>query len=1075
MKARETLLMALLNKDQLKFHSYKYAKLLMEAIEKRNKKDERGIVVRNKVRLVAQGYTQEEGIDYDEVFAPIARIEAIRLFLAYASFMGFIVYQMDVKSAFLYEKALYGLHQAPKAWYETLSTYLIKNGFRRGTIDKTLFIKKDKGDILLVQVYVDDIIFGSTKKSLCDEFEGLMHKRFQMSSMGELTFFLGLQVQQKKDGIFISQDKYVADILKKFDFATVKTASTHMESNKALIQDEEADITPKMSHLHAMKRIFRYLKGQPKLGLWYPRDSPLDLEAFSDSDYARASLDRKSTTGEYVAAANCCGQMLWIQNQMLDYGFNFMNNKIYIDNESTICIMKNLVFHSKTKHIEIRHHFIRDCYEKKLIQDLKFVDQHNMVACLEKTEENVEFHQIVDFLSTCSINYALTVSPTIYASYIEQFWNTTTSKTVNSVKQIHAIIDGKAVVISESSVRSDLLFNDEDGIACLTNDEIFENLALMGYEQLSTKLTFQKGKVTLLFNSMLVQNQAHEVKGSTIPPEPQPTPSTLQPNVSEPQTKSLQTETPPTVSHALQTEVYIEQILSSPSTYQRKKRKTQKHRRAKKVTELPQTSVPLDHGADEAVHKEGVRVWKGWQSQAPRNHGGAPAQTRSKRVLEKPNEPPLSEGHASGSGDVSMEHTFELMDNVLPTPYDSPLSRGYTPGSDEGRLKLKELMAICTKLSKQVLDLEKEKDAQAMKILKLKQRVKKLERKRKSSISHPRRRIYRQVESFDDDLDEVDASKQERERETVPTATTRVSAVSALVTTIGVAISTAEPRTPPTTAATAFIDEDLTNAQTLIKMKEEKAKEKGVAIKDLDQRLHKEGLVELDRAQKERQKQEEATSATLSEDFDEIQARIDVDHELAVRLTHKDQEKYTIEERARLLAEFFERRKKQLAAERAEAIRNKPPTITQVRNKSTKKRPRANFEEESSKKQKLKEDNDAEKEKLRDSMDVVPRDDVAIDVKSLATKADGSSKNYKIFSEMLDDFDRQDVMDLLEDCWELKASEVTTISFGMPLDLSKDTKPYIKLRSSRSVHWDQHMDITQFQQLGGNFRDRLDP
>ncbi|GKE50884.1 hypothetical protein Tco_1486040 [Tanacetum coccineum] len=122
--------------------------------------------------------------------------------------------------------------------------------------------------------------------------------------------------------------------------------------------------------------------------------------------------------------------------------------------------------------------------------DLKFVDQQNMVACLEKTEENAEFHQIVDFLSTCSINYAFNVSLTIYASYIEQFWNTATSKTVNSVKQIHAIVNGKVVVITESSVRSDLLFNDEDGIACLTNDEIFENLALMGYEQLSTKLTF---------------------------------------------------------------------------------------------------------------------------------------------------------------------------------------------------------------------------------------------------------------------------------------------------------------------------------------------------------------------------------------------------------------------------------------------------------------------------------------------------------------------------------------------------------------------------------------------------------
>ncbi|GJY71843.1 putative ribonuclease H-like domain-containing protein [Tanacetum coccineum] len=162
-------------------------------------------MIKNKARLVAQGYTQEEGIKYDEVFAPVARIEAIRLFLAYASFKDFMVYQMDVKSAFLYgkiekevyvcqppgfedsdfpdrvykvEKALYRLHQAPRAWYETLSTYLLDNGFQRGKIDKTLFIRRDKGDILLVQVYVDDIICGSTKKSLCTEFEKMMHKKF---------------------------------------------------------------------------------------------------------------------------------------------------------------------------------------------------------------------------------------------------------------------------------------------------------------------------------------------------------------------------------------------------------------------------------------------------------------------------------------------------------------------------------------------------------------------------------------------------------------------------------------------------------------------------------------------------------------------------------------------------------------------------------------------------------------------------------------------------------------------------------------------------------------------------------
>ncbi|GJW56881.1 putative ribonuclease H-like domain-containing protein [Tanacetum coccineum] len=266
----------------------------------RNKKDDRGIIVRNKARLVAQGYTQEEGINYDEVFAPVARIEAIRLFLAYALFMGFIVYQMDVKSAFLYgtieeevyacqppgfedplfpnkvykvEKDLYGLHQAPRAWYETLSTYLLENGFRRGIIDKNLFIKKDKDNA----------------QEIPDEFYGVL-------------LLFRLQI-----------------------------ASTPMEPNKALIKDTEADsvdvhlyrsmirslmyltasrpdimfavctcsrfqVTPKMSHLHAVKRIFRYLKGQSKLGLWYPRDSPFDLEAFFYSDYAGASLDRKSKT-----------------------------------------------------------------------------------------------------------------------------------------------------------------------------------------------------------------------------------------------------------------------------------------------------------------------------------------------------------------------------------------------------------------------------------------------------------------------------------------------------------------------------------------------------------------------------------------------------------------------------------------------------------------------------------------------------------------------------------------------------------------------------------------------------------
>nr|GEW04133.1 hypothetical protein [Tanacetum cinerariifolium] len=283
--------------------------------------------IRSMTRMVKdQGHTQEEGIDYEEVFAPVARIEAIRLFLAYAAFIGFMVYQMDVKSAFLYGtikeevyvfqppgfedpdypdkvyklvKALYGLHQAPRAWYETLANYLLEN-------------------------------------DLCNAFEELMKDKFQMSSMGELTFFLGLQVKQKQDGIFISQDKYVAEILRKFGLIDGKSASTPFDTEKPLLKDHNGkdvdvhtyksmigtlmylnssrlyimfavcacarfQVTPKASHLHAVKRIFRYLKGKPHLGLWYPKDSPFNLVVYSDSDYAGASLDKKSTTGVHQA------------------------------------------------------------------------------------------------------------------------------------------------------------------------------------------------------------------------------------------------------------------------------------------------------------------------------------------------------------------------------------------------------------------------------------------------------------------------------------------------------------------------------------------------------------------------------------------------------------------------------------------------------------------------------------------------------------------------------------------------------------------------------------------------------
>nr|GFA25993.1 hypothetical protein [Tanacetum cinerariifolium] len=222
----------------------------------------------------------------------------------------------------------------------------------------------------------------------------MMHKKFEMSSMGELTFFLGLQVTQKEDGIFISQDKYVDEILKKFGFSTVKTASIPMETSKPLLKDENAEDVD--FHLYrSMIGSLMYLASSRPNIMFAVSDSPFDLEAYTDSDCAGASLDRKSTTEEYVAASNCYGQVLWIQNKMLDYGYNFMNTKIFIDNESTICIVKNLVFHSKNKHIEIRHHFIRDSNEKKLIQMINIHTYHNVADLLAKAFDVGKFQYMI--------------------------------------------------------------------------------------------------------------------------------------------------------------------------------------------------------------------------------------------------------------------------------------------------------------------------------------------------------------------------------------------------------------------------------------------------------------------------------------------------------------------------------------------------------------------------------------------------------------------------------------------------------------------------------------------------------
>nr|GEZ31408.1 hypothetical protein [Tanacetum cinerariifolium] len=654
----------------------------------------------------AIGHTQEEGIDYDEVFAPVARIEAIRLFLVYASFMGFMVYKIDVKSDFLYGtieeevyvcqhpgfedldyldkvykvvKALYGLHQALRPWYATLANYLLENG----KIDQNLFIKKKKGDILLVQVYVDDIIFGSTNKELCKVFEKLMKEKFQMSSMGELTFFLGLQVKQKDDGIFISQDKYVAEILRKFGFTYVRSASTPIEIDKPLLKDPDGEdvdvhiyklmirslmyltlsrpdimfaicvcsrfqVTPKVSHLHAVKRIFRYLKGKSYLGLWYPKDSPFNLVAYFDSDYDGASLDRKSTTGdcqflgcrliswqckkqtvistssteaEYVVAASCCAQVLWIQNQILDYG--------------------------------------------------------------------ARFDQIVYFLNAHTIQYALVVNPTIYVSCIKQFWVTATIKKVNDVVQLCALIDGKKVVVSEAIIQRDLHLDDVDGVECLPNEEIFEELARMGYEKPHTKVTFYKAcsmaSVVICLATGRKFNFSKYIFDSMVRNVDIPSKFLMYP-------RFLQV----VMDNQVDDMTYHNTRYTSPALTQK-------------------------------VFANMQRVGKGFSR----------VKTPLFASMLVPPQPQAEEEEVKEQPTVTSESSMSL---------------------------LTTLMETCATLSKKVADLEQDKHTQAMEILQLKKRVKKLEKKKRSKSSGLQRlkRVgtAQRVESSTDTVVEVEKDEE---------------------------------------------------------------------------------------------------------------------------------------------------------------------------------------------------------------------------------------------------------------------------------------------------------------------------
>ncbi|WVZ76751.1 LOW QUALITY PROTEIN: hypothetical protein U9M48_024694 [Paspalum notatum var. saurae] len=415
-------------------------------------------VFKNKQGENEMGFCQKEGIDYEETFAPIAPSEAIRILLAFAASKGFKLQQIDVKSAFLngfieeevyvrqppgfesarfpdrvykLRKALYGLKQAPRAWYVRLKSFLLKSGFVMSSVDKTLFLLSRGGDTLIVQIYVDDIIFGGSSQALVSSFAEQISREFEMSLMGELQFFLGLQIKQGLEGTFVDQVKYTRDILKKFNMGDSKPITTPMSTNTALDADEDGEAvdqkkfqgmigsllylmatrpdiqfavclcahyqaSPRTSHRQAVKHIFRYLKFTTELGLWYS----------SDANHAGCRIDCKSTSGtcqlletslvswssrkqgsvalftpeaEYVAAASCCSQLLWMKATLSDFGLRFGKIPLLVDSTSAISVAKNPVLHFRTKYIDMRFHFLRDHYEKGDI-DLVHVVFANQLA-----------------------------------------------------------------------------------------------------------------------------------------------------------------------------------------------------------------------------------------------------------------------------------------------------------------------------------------------------------------------------------------------------------------------------------------------------------------------------------------------------------------------------------------------------------------------------------------------------------------------------------------------------------------------------------------------------------------------
>lgn len=458
----------------------------------KTKLNEKGEVDKYKARLVAKGYCQQYGIDYAEVFAPVARLDTIRIVISLAAQKNWVIYQLDVKSAFLHgeineevfvdqppgyeqkghetkvyrlKKALYGLKQAPRAWYSRIESYFIKEGFNKCPYEHTLFIKTaEGGKILIVCLYVDDLIYTGNDATMFEQFKKSMMVEFDMTDLGKMRYFLGIEVIQGSDGIFISQRKYAQEVLERFNMAQCNSVLNPVVPGFKLTKDEggvEVDSTvykqmvgslmyltstrpdlmfivslisrymerPTEAHLLAAKRAFRYVKGTIDLGIFYKKGGKDELIGYTDSDYAGDQDDRKSTSGyvfklssgavswsskkqpvvtlstteaEFIAAASSACQVVWLRRILKSLNQEqYSPTLVYCDNVSTIKLSRNPVMHGRSKHIDIRFHFLRDLVKSEVLELVQCSTQEQIADVLTKPLKVDTFLKMRDLMGVC--------------------------------------------------------------------------------------------------------------------------------------------------------------------------------------------------------------------------------------------------------------------------------------------------------------------------------------------------------------------------------------------------------------------------------------------------------------------------------------------------------------------------------------------------------------------------------------------------------------------------------------------------------------------------------------------------